>query len=106
MSAEVGFNAVPRTRGYRDLRRAVCVGDFSATFDPVAELLENDHFGVYIEQEPYVRELIDAYMGSRFKTVLEILDRFSVCLPSHPVYSYVLVLTCNYGRLDVSWTSS
>lgn len=71
-----------------------------------SQLLENDHFGVYIEQEPYVRELIDAYMGSRFKTVLEILDRFSVRLPSHPVYSYVMVLTCNYGRLDISWTSS
>ncbi|THH29828.1 hypothetical protein EUX98_g4379 [Antrodiella citrinella] len=42
-----------------------------------AQLLDNDHFGVYIEQEPYIRELIDAYMGSRFKTVLEILDRYS-----------------------------
>ncbi|KAH8101716.1 PCI-domain-containing protein [Cristinia sonorae] len=42
-----------------------------------AQLLENDNFGVYIEQEPYVRELIDAYMSSRFKTVLEILERYS-----------------------------
>ncbi|TCD63420.1 hypothetical protein EIP91_005419 [Steccherinum ochraceum] len=42
-----------------------------------AQLLDNDNFGVYIEQEPYIRELIDAYMGSRFKTVLEVLERYS-----------------------------
>jgi COP9 signalosome complex subunit 1 len=45
-----------------------------------ARLLENNDFGVYVEQEPYVRELIDAYMGSKFKTVLELLDKFSVRL--------------------------
>lgn len=37
-------------------------------------------FSVYIEQEPYVRELIDAYMSSNFKTVLQILERYSVCV--------------------------
>ncbi|KAF9469456.1 G protein pathway suppressor 1 [Collybia nuda] len=42
-----------------------------------AQLLENSIFGVYIEQEPYVRELIEAYMGSNFKTVLELLSRYS-----------------------------
>ena len=44
-----------------------------------AQLLENSVFGLYIEQEPYVRELIEAYMGSNFKTVLELLSRYSVC---------------------------
>ncbi|GBE83515.1 G protein pathway suppressor 1 [Sparassis latifolia] len=42
-----------------------------------AQVLDNDNFGVYIEQEPYVRELIEAYMGNRFKAVLEILDRYT-----------------------------
>ncbi|KAF5325169.1 hypothetical protein D9619_010070 [Psilocybe cf. subviscida] len=32
------------------------------------KLLENSEFGVYIEQEPYIRELIEAYMNSNFKT--------------------------------------
>jgi COP9 signalosome complex subunit 1 len=44
-----------------------------------ARVLDNDHFGVYIEQEPYIRDLIDAYMGSKFSRVLELLERFSVC---------------------------
>jgi len=40
-------------------------------------VLDNAEFGVFVEQEPYVRELLDAYMGSRFKDVLSLLDRFS-----------------------------
>jgi COP9 signalosome complex subunit 1 len=44
-----------------------------------ARVLENDNFGVYIEQEPYVRDLLDAYMGAKFSRVLELLERFSVC---------------------------
>jgi COP9 signalosome complex subunit 1 len=43
-------------------------------------VLENSIFGVYIEQEPYVRELIEAYMGSNFKSVLELLSRYSVSM--------------------------
>jgi len=39
--------------------------------------VENDNFNIYLEQEPYVRELVDAYMSSRFKTVLELLERYS-----------------------------
>ena len=42
-----------------------------------SQLLDNDNFGMYIEQEPYVRELIEAYINNRFKTVLEILERYS-----------------------------
>ena len=45
-------------------------------------VLENDTFGLYIEQEPYVRELLEAYMNNRFKTVLETLERYSVSLPA------------------------
>lgn len=41
-------------------------------------ILESDAFGIYLEHEPHVRELIDAYLGSQFKTVLELLERFSV----------------------------
>ncbi|KAF8624719.1 hypothetical protein AX17_007050 [Amanita inopinata Kibby_2008] len=35
------------------------------------------HFAEYLEQEPYVRELLTAYMNSNFKTVLELLSRYS-----------------------------
>jgi COP9 signalosome complex subunit 1 len=41
-------------------------------------VLENNDFGVYVEQEPYIRELLDAYVSSKFKIVLELLDKFSV----------------------------
>ncbi|EJD51884.1 PCI-domain-containing protein [Auricularia subglabra TFB-10046 SS5] len=34
-------------------------------------------FAYYLEQEQYVRELVDAYVNSKFKTVLDILERFS-----------------------------
>ena len=40
-----------------------------------ASVVESDTFGYYLEQEPYIRELIDAYMSSKFKTVLELLER-------------------------------
>lgn len=46
------------------------------------QVLENSIFGVYIEQEPYVRDLIEAYMGSNFKSVLELLSRYSVRISS------------------------
>ncbi|KAJ3498717.1 hypothetical protein NLJ89_g10181 [Agrocybe chaxingu] len=51
-----------------------------ATFQRSAvksRILENSLFGVYIEQEPYVRELIESYMNSNFKNVLELLERYS-----------------------------
>ncbi|KIM57683.1 hypothetical protein SCLCIDRAFT_16897 [Scleroderma citrinum Foug A] len=34
-------------------------------------------FATYIEQEPYVRDLVQAYLSSDFKTVLELLARYS-----------------------------
>jgi COP9 signalosome complex subunit 1 len=51
-----------------------------ATFQRSAiksRILENSIFGSYIEQEPYIRELIEAYMNSNFKVVLELLSRYS-----------------------------
>jgi COP9 signalosome complex subunit 1 len=42
-----------------------------------ARILENSVFGAYIEQEPYIRELIEAYMASNFKVVLELLNHYS-----------------------------
>ncbi|KAK0460584.1 26S proteasome subunit RPN7-domain-containing protein [Desarmillaria tabescens] len=42
-----------------------------------ARVLDNSSFGVYIEQEPYLRELIEAYMASKFQTVLDLLSRYS-----------------------------
>ncbi|KAI8989078.1 G protein pathway suppressor 1 [Trametes punicea] len=41
------------------------------------QILDNDIFGMYIEQEPYVRELLESYMNNRFKNVLEILERYA-----------------------------
>lgn len=43
-----------------------------------AQVPENGAFGIYIEQEPYVRELVEAYLASSFKTVLDILNKYSV----------------------------
>ncbi|KAL4067501.1 26S proteasome subunit RPN7-domain-containing protein [Scleroderma yunnanense] len=34
-------------------------------------------FATYIEQEPYIRDLVQAYLSSNFKTVLELLARYS-----------------------------
>ncbi|KAF4613096.1 hypothetical protein D9613_010813 [Agrocybe pediades] len=42
-----------------------------------SRILENSIFGSYIEQEPYIRELIEAYMNSNFKTVLDLLNKYS-----------------------------
>ncbi|PAV18220.1 G pathway suppressor 1 [Pyrrhoderma noxium] len=42
-----------------------------------AQVIQNDVFAVYLEQEPYVRDLVSAYMGSKFKTVLDLLERYS-----------------------------
>ncbi|KAF7439841.1 hypothetical protein PC9H_000178 [Pleurotus ostreatus] len=42
-----------------------------------AQVVDNNTFAGYLEQEPYVRELIGSYMNSNFKTCLEILSRYS-----------------------------
>ncbi|KAG8928014.1 hypothetical protein FRC02_007467 [Tulasnella sp. 418] len=42
-----------------------------------AAVLESDTFAYYLEQEPYVRELLDAYMNSKFKDMLLLLERYS-----------------------------
>jgi len=39
--------------------------------------VESDAFAYYLEQEPYIREILDAYMSSKFKTVLDLLERYS-----------------------------
>ncbi|KAI6120146.1 26S proteasome subunit RPN7-domain-containing protein [Pisolithus croceorrhizus] len=43
-----------------------------------AQLVDNPTFATYIEQEPYVRELVQSYMASNFKMVLDILSRHSI----------------------------
>lgn len=40
-------------------------------------VLEDEKFRVYLEQEPYMRDILEAYMNSKFKTVLELLERHS-----------------------------
>ncbi|CAE6453797.1 unnamed protein product [Rhizoctonia solani] len=42
-----------------------------------ASVVESDTFTYFIEQEPYIREIIDAYTTNNFKVVLELLDRHS-----------------------------
>jgi COP9 signalosome complex subunit 1 len=49
-----------------------------------AAVLESDTFSIFIEQETYVRDMLDAYMNSKFKQVLTILDRNYVRSPSSP----------------------
>ncbi|KAI0634340.1 G protein pathway suppressor 1 [Trametes polyzona] len=51
-----------------------------ATFSRPAirsQILDNDNFGMYIEQEPYIRDLLESYMTNRFKSVLELLERYT-----------------------------
>lgn len=43
-----------------------------------SKIVENPFFGVFIEQEPHIRELIESYISSNFKNVLEVLDHYSV----------------------------
>ncbi|TFK52824.1 PCI-domain-containing protein [Heliocybe sulcata] len=42
-----------------------------------SNVLENETFGIYIEHEPYVRDIVEAYMSNKFKVVLELLEKFS-----------------------------
>ncbi|KAF5366148.1 hypothetical protein D9757_010959 [Collybiopsis confluens] len=64
-----------------------------------AQVLENLSFGVYIEQEPHVREMIEAYMASNFKGVLETLSKYhtrhSVDIHLHPHLNALNNLTRN-----------
>ncbi|KAJ7933482.1 hypothetical protein B0H13DRAFT_2505348 [Mycena leptocephala] len=41
------------------------------------QTLENSTFGEYVELAPYVRELVGAHLSRTFKTVLELLNRYS-----------------------------
>jgi COP9 signalosome complex subunit 1 len=40
-------------------------------------VVESETFAYYLEQEPYIREILDAYMSSKFKTVLDLIERYS-----------------------------
>ena len=46
-----------------------------------SQLLENETFSIYLEQEPQMREIIESFMSSKYKAVIELLDKYSVCLP-------------------------
>lgn len=43
-----------------------------------AQLIQSETFTMYLEQEPYVRELVEAYLANKFKVVLDLLERYSV----------------------------
>jgi hypothetical protein len=45
-----------------------------------ATLVDNEPFGYILEQEPYVREILDAYMNSKFQVMLALLNKHSVSL--------------------------
>ncbi|KAG1764552.1 26S proteasome subunit RPN7-domain-containing protein [Suillus occidentalis] len=59
-----------------------------------SQLTGNAIFSAYIEQEPYVRDLIQSYLSSDFKNVLELLERYSTrhYVDIH-MYSHVYDLT-------------
>ena len=40
-------------------------------------MVESATFAYYLEQDPNIREILDAYMSSKFKTVLDLLERYS-----------------------------
>jgi COP9 signalosome complex subunit 1 len=67
----------------------------------IKSLTGNAIFSAYIEQEPYIRELIQSYLSSDFKNVLELLERYSVCLVPYilmciPLISIYLRKTRHY----------
>ena len=71
-----------------------------------SKILENSIFGSYIEQEPYMRELIEAYMNSNFKVVLELLSRYSVrlfcyCFPFSLLRRFVVFVFQTRHSIDV-----
>jgi len=52
-----------------------------ATFDRIAlrtKILQNSDFKQYLEQEPTMREIIEAFYNSNYKICLETLDRIKV----------------------------
>ena len=68
-----------------------------------AQLLENSVFSVYLEQEPYVRDLVHSYMTNDFKSVLTILSRYSTrhALDIH-LASHIVALTCRIREVLVT----
>jgi len=40
-------------------------------------VVDSETFSMFIEQEPYIREILDAYISSKFRLVLDILERNS-----------------------------
>jgi len=38
---------------------------------------ENENLGYFYEQEPYIRDMLDAFMANKFRTVLELLETHS-----------------------------
>ncbi|CAK5279986.1 unnamed protein product [Mycena citricolor] len=65
-----------------------------------SQILENSTFGVYIEQEPYVRELVEAYLSSNFKTVLELLNRYSA---RHALDLYLMPHIADLSNMIRNW---
>ena len=53
----------------------MCSSDLAAI---KSQLLGSESFSIYVEYEPHVRELVEAYMASKFSTVLDLLERHSV----------------------------
>ncbi|KAF5339261.1 hypothetical protein D9758_013309 [Tetrapyrgos nigripes] len=66
-----------------------------------AQVIENLSFSVYIEQESYVREMIEAYMASNFKGVLESLSKYNTrhTLDPHLFVHLSSLLTLTRTRL-------
>ena len=66
------------------------------------QIIENQAFGAYIEHEPYVRELMEAYLASNFKTVFEIVSRYSVRLSSPLLAFLYFVMLISYDGTDAA----
>lgn len=45
-----------------------------------SEVLQNDRFRRWADDEPHVRALVEAFVDGRYRTVLELLERHSVRL--------------------------
>lgn len=44
-----------------------------------SEVLENETFRVFLEEESYIREIVDSFVNGKYKVALDLLEKHSVC---------------------------
>lgn len=66
-----------------------------------SELLLNDAFRTYVDEESYVRDLVDAFVDGKYKECLELLEKHSV---SHLEFLFLQRSLSLYLTLKLTWS--